>query len=84
MSLNASVGPLEQFEDMHARHQRTQRRDLAEIRIVATVLYTRRCRFTDDGFQILRRNIGGEPGQHFKRQIGIRQIAPGIQFGATH
>ena len=36
----------------------------------------------DDGLEISRRNVGDEFGEDFVGQIGIRQLAPGVELGA--
>jgi hypothetical protein len=39
--------------------------------------------FSDNGFQISRRNIRNELGENFVGQIGVRQLAPGIKLATT-
>ena len=65
--------------------QRAQRRDLRGIAVGAAVAVDLRgVGLADDGFQVRRRNVGDELGQHREREVGIGQLAPGIQFGARH
>jgi hypothetical protein len=43
----------------------------------------RRVGLGDQRLEIRRRNVGDELGQDFVGQIGIRQLAPGIELGTV-
>src|SRR5450756_138771 len=77
--------PVGEFEYMHARLQRAQRRDLREIGITAAIAVNiSRVGLGDDGLEVSRRNVGNEFRQHREREIGVRQLAPRIQFRPGH
>jgi hypothetical protein len=65
--------------------QHAQRRDLRSKLVGARVLvHLAGIRFRGQRLEVVVRNIRRELAQDLVRQLGIRQLAPGVEFGARH
>ncbi len=84
MSLKASVGPLDSSCVYEPVFQLGQRRDLRRVAAVARVaIDLGGVGLGDQRLEVGRRNVGDELGEDCVGQVGIRQLAPGIEFGAA-
>ncbi len=73
-----------QFLRVEAVFELGQRRDLRCIAAVAGVaIDLGGVGLGDQRLEVGRRNVGDELGQDFVGQVGIRQLAPGIEFGTA-
>jgi hypothetical protein len=84
MSLKASVGPFESSCRYRLFSSLRQRRDAGCVAAIARVaIDLGGVGPGDQRLEIRRRNVGDETGKNFVGQIGIRQLAPGVEFGAA-
>ena len=62
-----------------------QRRDLGSVAAVAgEAVDVGGVGLGDDGLEVGSRDVGDELRQDFERQVGVRELAPGAEFGARH